>query len=78
DFIFMVRDTSYIFVTFPDVVKTVTNETLTAEELCGAIVHTVRSSIADGAYDNDVETLLQVRLLIDFLPLSNTAPLPEI
>ncbi|MGO8035817.1 acyl-CoA carboxylase subunit beta [Rhizobium leguminosarum] len=78
DFIFMVRDTSYMFVTGPDVVKTVTNETVTAEELGGAIVHTVRSSIADGAFDNDVETLLQVRRLIDFLPLSNTAPLPEI
>ncbi|TAU31616.1 acyl-CoA carboxylase subunit beta [Rhizobium ruizarguesonis] len=78
DFIFMVRDTSYMFVTGPDVVKTVTNETVTAEELGGAIVHTVRSSIADGAYDNDVETLLQVRRLIDFLPLSNTAPLPEV
>ncbi|MGR9218138.1 acyl-CoA carboxylase subunit beta [Rhizobium leguminosarum] len=78
DFIFMVRDTSYMFVTGPDVVKTVTNETVTAEELGGAVVHTVRSSIADGAYDNDVETLLQVRRLIDLLPLSNTAPLPEI
>ncbi|WP_064685479.1 acyl-CoA carboxylase subunit beta [Rhizobium bangladeshense] len=78
DFIFMVRDTSYMFVTGPDVVKTVTNETVTAEELGGAQVHTTRSSIADGAYDNDVETLLQVRRLIDFLPLSNTAPLPEI
>ncbi|MBX5161020.1 MULTISPECIES: acyl-CoA carboxylase subunit beta [unclassified Rhizobium] len=78
DFIFMVRDTSYMFVTGPDVVKTVTNETVTAEQLGGAVVHTVRSSIADGAYENDVETLLQVRRLIDFLPLSNTAPLPEI
>ncbi|KPH08270.1 propionyl-CoA carboxylase beta chain [Rhizobium leguminosarum] len=78
DFIFMVRDTSYMFVTGPDVVKTVTNETVTAEELGGAVVHTTRSSIADGAYENDVETLLQVRRLIDFLPLSNTAPLPEI
>ncbi|PCK82715.1 acyl-CoA carboxylase subunit beta [Rhizobium sophoriradicis] len=78
DFIFMVRDTSYMFVTGPDVVKTVTNETVTAEELGGALVHTTRSSIADGAYDNDVDTLLQVRRLIDFLPLSNTAPLPEI
>ncbi|MBY5651880.1 acyl-CoA carboxylase subunit beta [Rhizobium leguminosarum] len=78
DFIFMVRDTSYMFVTGPDVVKTVTNETVTSEELGGAVVHTVRSSIADGAYENDVETLLQVRRLIDFLPLSNTAPLPEI
>ncbi|EJB02531.1 acetyl-CoA carboxylase, carboxyltransferase component (subunits alpha and beta) [Rhizobium leguminosarum bv. trifolii WSM597] len=78
DFIFMVRDTSYMFVTGPDVVKTVTNETVTGEELGGAVVHTTRSSIADGAYENDVETLLQVRRLIDFLPLSNTAPLPEI
>ncbi len=57
DFIFMVRDTSYMFVTGPDVVKTVTNETVTAEELGGATVHTVKSSIADGAYDNDVEAL---------------------
>ncbi|MBN7778177.1 MULTISPECIES: acyl-CoA carboxylase subunit beta [Nitratireductor] len=78
DFIFMVRDTSYMFVTGPDVVKTVTNETVTAEELGGASVHTVKSSIADGAYDNDVEALLQMRRLIDFLPTSNTAELPEV
>ncbi|MFC5585941.1 acyl-CoA carboxylase subunit beta [Nitratireductor kimnyeongensis] len=78
DFIFMVRDTSYMFVTGPDVVKTVTNETVTAEELGGASVHTVKSSIADGAYDNDVEALLQMRRLIDFLPTSNTADLPEL
>ena len=78
DFIFMVRDTSYMFVTGPDVVKTVTNETVTAEELGGASVHTTRSSIADGAYDNDVEALLQMRRLVDLLPASNTADLPEI
>ncbi len=78
DFIFMVRDTSYMFVTGPDVVKTVTNETVTAEELGGARIHTTKSSIADGAYDNDIEALLQTRRLIDFLPLSNTDPLPEI
>ncbi|MDN2568169.1 acyl-CoA carboxylase subunit beta [Aquibium sp. A9E412] len=78
DFIFMVRDTSYMFVTGPDVVKTVTNETVTAEELGGAFVHTTKSSIADGAYDNDVEALLQMRRLIDFLPQSNTGPLPEV
>src|ERR1700761_5780361 len=71
DFIFMVRDTSYMFVTGPDVVKTVTNETVTAEELGGALVHTTRSSIADRAYDNDVEALLQMRRLVDFLPASN-------
>src|ERR1700760_4502762 len=77
DFIFMVRETSYMFVTGPDVVKTVTNESVTAEELGGAQVHTTRSSIADRAYDNDVEALLQMRRLIDFLPSSNTDPLPE-
>ncbi len=78
DFIFMVRDTSYMFVTGPDVVKTVTNETVTAEELGGASVHTTRSSIADKAYDNDVEALLQMRRFIDFLPSSNTSPVPEL
>jgi propionyl-CoA carboxylase beta chain len=78
DFIFMVRNTSYMFVTGPDVVKTVTNETVTAEQLGGATVHTTKSSIADGAYDNDVEALLQMRRLIDLLPQSNTSDLPEI
>src|ERR1700687_1186685 len=71
DFIFMVRDTSYMFVTGPDVVKTVTNEVVSAEELGGAKVHTTKSSIADGAYENDVECLTQMRRLFDFLPLSN-------
>ncbi len=71
DFIFMVRDSSYMFVTGPDVVKTVTNEIVTAEELGGARTHTQKSSVADGAFDNDVETLEQVRRLFDFLPLSN-------
>src|SRR5690348_2312985 len=76
DFIFMVKDTSYMFVTGPDVVKTVTNETVTAEELGGAKVHTTKSSIADRAYENDVEALLQMRRLMDFLPSSNTAGVP--
>src|ERR671912_1936308 len=78
DFIFMVRDTSYMFVTGPEVVKTVTNETVTSEELGGAKVHTTKSSVADGAYDNDVEALLQVRRLIDFLPANNMDGVPEI
>jgi len=78
DFIFMVRDTSYMFVTGPDVVKTVTNETVTAEELGGASVHSTRSSVADGAFDNDVEALLEMRRLFDFLPLSNKSDLPQI
>ncbi|MBE7636786.1 methylmalonyl-CoA carboxyltransferase [Sneathiella sp. P13V-1] len=71
DFIFMVRDSSYMFVTGPDVVKTVTNETVTAEELGGASTHTSKSSVADNAYDNDVEALTEVRRLVDFLPSSN-------
>jgi propionyl-CoA carboxylase beta chain len=78
DFIFMVKDTSYMFVTGPDVVKTVTKEEVTAEELGGAVVHTTKSSIADGAYDNDVETLLQMRRLMDFLPESNLSGVPEL
>jgi propionyl-CoA carboxylase beta chain len=71
DFIFMVKDTSYMFVTGPDVVKTVTNEIVTAEELGGAATHTRKSSVADGAFENDVEALVEVRRLIDFLPLNN-------
>lgn len=77
DFIFMVKDTSYMFVTGPEVVKTVTNESVTAEQLGGASVHTVKSSIADRAYDNDVEALLQMRRLIDFLPASNASEIPR-
>ena len=78
DFIFMVRDRSYMFVTGPDVVKTVTNETVTAEELGGASVHTTKSSIADGGWDDDVEMLLQVRRLMDFLPVNNEVGVPEL
>jgi len=77
DFIFMVRDTSYMFVTGPDVVKTVTNEVVTAEELGGASVHASKSGIADGSYENDVECLLQIRRLIDFLPANNESGVPE-
>lgn len=71
DFIFMVRDTSYMFVTGPDVVKTVTHETVTAEELGGAATHTTRSGVADGAFENDIEALLTLRRFIDFLPANN-------
>ena len=76
DFIFMVRDTSYMFVTGPDVVKTVTNEQVTAEELGGASTHTRKSSVADGAYENDVEAIAETRRLIDFLPLNNREKAP--
>jgi len=76
DFIFMVKDSSYMFVTGPDVVKTVTNEVVTAEELGGAITHTKKSSVADGAFENDVEAMSEVRRLVDFLPLHNQSAVP--
>jgi len=76
DFIFMVKDSSYMFVTGPDVVKTVTNEVVTAEELGGAITHTKKSSVADGAFENDVEALSEVRRLVDFLPMNNQSKVP--
>ncbi len=71
DFIFMVKDSSYMFVTGPDVVKTVTHETVTHEQLGGAVTHTTKSGVADLAFENDVEALLQLRRFIDFLPSSN-------
>jgi propionyl-CoA carboxylase beta chain len=76
DFIFMVRDTSYMFVTGPDVVKTVTNEIVTAEELGGAGTHSKKSGVVDGAFENDVEALSEVRRLVDFLPLNNRSKVP--
>jgi len=78
DFIYMVKDTSYMYVTGPDVVKTVTSEIVTHEELGGAGTHTRVSSVADAAFDNDIETLLEVRRLFDFLPLSATDKPPVI
>ncbi len=77
DFIFMVRDTSYMYVTGPEVVKTVTHETVTHEELGGATTHSSRSGVADGAFDNDVEALLSLRRFIDFLPASNVDDAPQ-
>ena len=77
DFTFMVRDTSYMFVTGPDVVKTVTHESVTHEELGGASTHSTRSGVADGAFENDVEALLMLRRFIDYLPLSNRSKRPS-
>jgi len=71
DFIFMVRDSSYMFVTGPEVVKTVTHEEVTHEELGGAVTHSTRSGVADGAFDNDADALLMLRRFIDFLPANN-------
>jgi propionyl-CoA carboxylase beta chain len=59
------------------VVKTVTNEVVTAEELGGALTHTRRSSVADAAFENDVEAIAEARRLLDFLPLSNRSPVPH-
>ena len=77
DFIFMVKDSSYMFVTGPDVVRTVTNEVVTQEDLGGASVHTAKSGVADNAFDNDVEALLAARDFIDFLPADNRSGVPE-
>jgi propionyl-CoA carboxylase beta chain len=77
DFIFMVKDSSYMFVTGPDVVKTVTNEVVTQEALGGAITHTTKTSVADNAFEDDIEALLAARDFIDFLPASNREPVPE-
>src|SRR5881394_1224930 len=71
DFIFMVKGTSYMYVTGPDVVRTVTHEEVSHEELGGYRVHALKSGVADGAFENDLEALTQVRRLVDFLPLSN-------
>jgi len=78
DFIFMVKDSSYMFVTGPEVVKTVTNEEVTQEELGGAVVHTTKTSVADLALENDIEALLAARDLMGFLPASNRSELPEL
>ena len=76
DFIFMVEGSSYMFVTGPDVVKTVTHEDLTAEELGGASQHTKTSGVAHGAFANDLDMLMQTRRLMSFLPLSNREQAP--
>jgi len=77
DFTFMVRDTSFLFITGPDVVKTVTNEDVTQEELGGAKTHTTVSGVASGAFENDVEALMEMRELYGFMPLSNKEKPPQ-
>ncbi|MCJ8191479.1 acyl-CoA carboxylase subunit beta [Sphingomicrobium aestuariivivum] len=78
DFIFMVEDTSYMFVTGPEVVKTVTNEEVTQEELGGAITHTQKSGVADCAFENDVDALLATREFFSYLPSSNRDAVPQV
>src|SRR5262245_48688749 len=78
DFIFLVKDSSYMFVTGPEVVKTVTHEEVTAEELGGAVTRTTRSGVADLAFENDVEALMMTRRLFGFLPSSNKERPPTV
>ena len=73
DFIFMSKNTSYMFVTGPEVVKTVTHEDVNTEYLGGADTHTKKSGVADFALDNEIIVLEQIRRLIDFLPQSNNS-----
>ena len=77
DFIFMVKDSSYMFVTGPDVVKTVTNEVVTQEELGGAITHSTKSGVADLALEDDIDALLRTRDFFDYLPLNNRQAPPH-
>jgi propionyl-CoA carboxylase beta chain len=76
DFIFMVKDSSYMFVTGPEVVRTVTQEEVSAEDLGGGIAHTTKSGVADLAFDNDVEAILMVRRFFNYLPLNNRQRAP--
>ncbi len=76
DFIFMVKDSSYMFVTGPEVVKTVTHESVSAEQLGGAVTHSTRSGVADLAFENDVEAILLLRRFFNYLPLNNRSGVP--
>ena len=78
DFIFMVKDSSYMFVTGPEVVKTVTNEVVTQEELGGAVTHTTRTGVADVAFENDIEALMAARDFVSLLPSNNRDGVPEL
>ncbi|KAL3899887.1 MAG: hypothetical protein SGCHY_001722 [Lobulomycetales sp.] len=78
DFTFMVKDTSYLFVTGPEVVKAVTNEDISQEDLGGAVAHTTRSGVASMSFDNDLIALAGLRSFISYLPLSNRDPVPVV
>merc|ERR1712013_878462 len=76
DWTFMVEDTSYLFITGPDVVKTVTGEEVTQEQLGGAKTHTTVSGVAHKSFSNDIDALMQLRTMLGYLPPSNTAEAP--
>lgn len=77
DFTFMVHDTSYLFITGPDVVKSVTGEDVTQQELGGAKMHTTQSGCAHLAFENDVDALTRLRSFMSFLPQSNREQTPK-
>jgi propionyl-CoA carboxylase beta chain len=77
DFIFMIRDRSHMFLTGPDVIRKTTHEEVNTEDLGGADVHASKSGVADHAFDDEIEALLHIRRLINFLPGSNRAPAPR-
>jgi propionyl-CoA carboxylase beta chain len=77
DFVFMAKNTSYMFVTGPNVVKTVTHEEVTFEDLGGAETHATKSGVAHFIYDNEVETLLNVKKLMSYIPLNYRDKSPE-
>ena len=76
DWTFMVKDTSYLFITGPDVVKTVTGEEVTQEELGGAKTHTTISGVAHRSFENDIDALVQLRSFMGFIPQSNNEVAP--
>jgi len=78
DFIFMVKDTSYMFVTGPDVIKTVTHESVTKEELGGAMTHNAKSGVAHFLGNDDEHTLMMIRELLSFLPSNNLETPPTV
>ncbi len=78
DFVFMVKNTSYMFVTGPNVVKTVTHEEVSSEELGGALTHATKSGVAHFAAENEAQCIEGIRKLLSFLPLNNREDAPEI
>lgn len=76
DFIFMVKETSYMFITGPDVVKSVTQEEVTKNELGGSGIHTGTSGVAHFAAENDIDCILKIRELMSFLPNNNMEEAP--
>jgi acetyl-CoA carboxylase carboxyltransferase component len=77
DFIIMVEGVSHMFVTGPNVVKTVTHEDVTFEQLGGATVHATRSGVAHFAFESELLALRSIRTLLGYLPSNNTAPPPH-